>query len=94
MRATFSSSYQALPEEARQLFAALATFASPEMGRKAVAAVAQTLEEMHDKAQGSTEASAYGSATDLLVRRALVDAAVNETLVEEGRTASGYGCTH
>jgi hypothetical protein len=72
VRATFANSYQALPEDARRLFATLAAVATAECGRQAVAALAAALDILSGRAT-----------IDALVRRALADAAVNESMPQE-----------
>jgi len=73
VRATFESSYQSLPEGMGRLFAALSAFATAEMGRGAVEALA-----------GALGVAPAGASIDLLVRRALADGAMSAVLPEEG----------
>jgi tetratricopeptide (TPR) repeat protein len=69
VRRTFALSLDALPLDARRLFAGLAAFATPECGRQAVLALGQALEQAH------AERSLH-----LLLVRALVEPSHLETL--------------
>ncbi|HEY7984229.1 MAG TPA: NB-ARC domain-containing protein, partial [Ktedonobacterales bacterium] len=71
MRRVFATSYRTLDADARRLFAALAAFATNEFGRQAALALGTGL----GLAQPATS-------LDLLVRRALASASVDETLPE------------
>jgi tetratricopeptide (TPR) repeat protein len=62
----------ALPEGARQLFAALSVFATPEFGRQAAGALAAGLDQTQPRAS-----------VDVVVQRALADASVSEALPED-----------
>jgi hypothetical protein len=66
-----SRSTAALPEGARQLFAGLVAFATPEFGRQAARALAAGLGQINPQAS-----------VDVLVRRALAETYVIETLPE------------
>jgi tetratricopeptide (TPR) repeat protein len=67
---SFARSYRTLPEPGQRLFPALAAFATNEMGRDAVVGLAQGL--------GLAEENA-----NLLVRRALLEASVDEGMPQE-----------
>lgn len=66
-----STSYNALTQDGRRLFAALAAFGGADFGRKAALALAQGLRLPRPE-----------RALDLLIRRSLLDAHVSETMPE------------
>ncbi len=74
VRASFAQSYDALPPGARRIFAALAAFGTPEFGRLAAQALGQGLGQPELEARGHVE---------LLVRRSLLDASVNDSKLAE-----------
>jgi tetratricopeptide (TPR) repeat protein len=68
----FAKSIETLPAEAKRLFAALAAFPTAEFGKNAALALAQSL-----------GLQALKTSLELLVRRALLDASLNEAIPEE-----------
>lgn len=72
VRRAFASSVESLPKDARMLFAALATFATPEFGRQAAVALAEGLDLARPE-----------YTVDLLVRRALADNALSASMPEQ-----------
>jgi tetratricopeptide (TPR) repeat protein len=79
--AVLDASYASLPEASQHLFVALAAFATTDVGREAVLALAYPPSE--DDAEPAAFESAARASLDALEDLHLVDAAVNETMPGE-----------